>query len=99
MTFWGVVGALPAGFSSSRGDALDTQSRLCSSVPPFELEHGFVIEFFTARCWDGVSVAGDALATEEHGSGSGGGDRDDVPVAPADWLYLSGSTEAAVAAE
>lgn len=44
-------------------------------------------------------MAGEALATEEHGSGSGGGDRDDVPVVLADWLYLTGSTEGVVAAE
>lgn len=72
---------------------MDTQSRLSSSVAPFELEHGVVREFFTARCCDWPSVAGDALATEEHGSGSGGGDKDGVPVAAPDWLYLTGSTE------
>lgn len=103
VTFWGVVGALPAGFSSSRGEALDTQSRLSSSVAPFEfehgVEHGVVMEFFTALCWDCVSVTGDELATEEHGRESGGGDRDEFPVLFADWLYLTGSTAGVVAAE
>lgn len=45
-------------------------------------------------------MTGDELATEEHGSGSGGaGDRDAVPVLLADWVYLTGSTEGVVAAE
>lgn len=44
-------------------------------------------------------MTGDEVATEEHGSGSGVGDRDDVPVLPADWVYLTGSTEGVVAAE
>lgn len=98
LTFWGVVGAPPAGFSSSRGEAFDAQSRLISRVPPPELEHGVVTEFFTTRwcCW--VSVTGDAPDTEEHGTGSGGGEREDVPVVFADWLYLIDSTEAAAAA-
>jgi len=99
LVFWGVVGALPAGFSSSREEALGTQSRLSSSVPPFELEHGGLMEFFTDLCCDCVSVTGDELATEEHGRGSGGGDRDEFPVLFADWLYLMGSTEGVVAAE
>lgn len=87
----------PAGFSSSRGEAFDAQSRLISSVPPLELGHGVVTEFFPTRCWGWVSVTGDALDTEEHGSASGGGERDDVPVVFADWLYLTDSTDAAVA--
>lgn len=44
-------------------------------------------------------MAGDELATEEHGSGSGGGDRDEVPVLLADWVYLTCSTEGVAAAE
>lgn len=97
LTFSGVVGAPPAGFSSSRGEAFDAQSRLISSVPPLELEHGVVTEFFTPRWWGWVSETGDSLDTEEHGTGSGGGERGDVLVVFAGWLYLTDSTEAAVA--
>lgn len=82
---------------------MDTQSRPSSSAPPPEPEHGaghgVAREFFAARCWDWLSATGDELATAEHGSGSGGGDSDDVPVLPADWLYLTGSAEGVAAAE
>lgn len=100
LTFWGVVGALPVAFSSSRGEPLDTQSCPRSSVAALAPEQDVVMEFFMALCcWEWVSGTGDELATEAHGRGSGGGDRDVVPLLLAGWVYLPGSTEAVVAAE
>lgn len=51
VTFWEVVCALPAGFSSWMVVDLDTQTRF-TSVPPFELgvEQELVMEFFMGWC-------------------------------------------------
>ncbi|KAF6716723.1 hypothetical protein FQA47_016672 [Oryzias melastigma] len=75
-------GALTA--TESLGEALDTQSRESSSAPPLELAHGAAAEFLADLCWDCASVTGGELATDEHGRGSGGGDREEFPALPVD---------------